>query len=73
VTVKPKDGEKTERVFERTSGVKDEVAAWADGIARGEPNPLQSPEEALADLEFLEKMFVSGERDGELERYELQL
>ncbi|GJN69972.1 oxidoreductase family, NAD-binding Rossmann fold protein [Purpureocillium lilacinum] len=73
VTVKPKDGEKTERVFERTSGVKDEVAAWANGIARGEPNPLQSPEEALADLEFLEKMFVSGERDGELGRYELQL
>ncbi|UNI15504.1 Glucose-fructose oxidoreductase [Purpureocillium takamizusanense] len=73
VVVKPSGGERTERVFERTSGVAEEVAAWAEGIARGEPNPLQSPEEALADLEFLEKMFVSGERDGELERYELQL
>lgn len=72
VTVKPAEGEASVREFARTSGVSEEVAAWAEGIVTGKPNPLQSPEEALADLEFLEKMFRSGEQDGAVQKYELQ-
>ncbi|KAG9255512.1 oxidoreductase family protein [Emericellopsis atlantica] len=72
VTVTTENGEETVKEFERTSGVKEEVAAWAQGIASGKQNPLQTPEEALADLEFLEKMFRSGEQDGAMQKYELQ-
>ncbi|RFU28537.1 hypothetical protein B7463_g7801, partial [Scytalidium lignicola] len=49
---------------DRSNGVVGEVAAWAKGIEEGKPNPLQSPEQALADLEILEKMLVSGEKGG---------
>lgn len=73
VTVRPRDGEPTVREFARVSAVAEEVAAWAEGILAGVPNPLQAPEEALADLEFLEKMFRSGEQDGALLEYEHQL
>ncbi|KAH6987252.1 hypothetical protein EDB80DRAFT_881686 [Ilyonectria destructans] len=73
VTVKRVDGEASVREFERTSGVSAEVAAWAAGLVRGTPDELQAPEQALADLEFLEKMFVSGEQDGAPQTYELQL
>lgn len=59
--------------FVRTTGVSEEVAAWAEGLVKGEPNLLQSAEEALADLEFLEKMFVSGEEHGAVKTYELQV
>ncbi|KAH7313847.1 hypothetical protein B0I35DRAFT_279392 [Stachybotrys elegans] len=72
VTVTPEGGEETVKQFERTSGVAEEVAAWAEAVAAGKPDPLQSPEEALRDLEFLEKMFRSGEQDGALQTYELQ-
>jgi predicted dehydrogenase len=72
VTVKPVGGEESVKEFEKTSGVSEEVAAWAEALKSGKPNPLQSPEEALADLEFLEKMFRSGEQDGALQTYELQ-
>ncbi|KAH7121342.1 hypothetical protein EDB81DRAFT_861347 [Dactylonectria macrodidyma] len=67
------DDETTVREFDRTTGVAAEVAAWAAGLVRGEPDDLQVPEQALADLEFLEKMFVSGEQDGKAQTYELQL
>ncbi|KAJ2896794.1 oxidoreductase family protein [Zalerion maritima] len=50
--------------FEWNSGVKSEVQAWAESLSSGNPNPLQSPEEAFADLELLEKMFRSGEEHG---------
>jgi predicted dehydrogenase len=73
VTVKPNDGEEVVKEFVRTTGVSEEVAAWAEGLVKGEPNKLQSVEEALADLEILEKMFVSGEEDGALKKYELQI
>lgn len=53
-----------EKAWERTSGVKNEVQAWAEGLASGKPNPAQSPEQALADLELLEKMLKSGDNDG---------
>lgn len=72
VTVTPVGGEKTVKQFERTSGVADEVAAWAQSLVDGKPNPLQSPEEALADLEFVEKMFTSGDQNGAQQKYEFQ-
>lgn len=72
VTVKPLDGETTTKDFPRTSGVSEEVAAWAESLVQGKPNPLQSPREALADLEFMEKIFRSGEQDGAPNQYELQ-
>lgn len=46
------------------NGVKQEVEAWAQGIVDGKPNPKQSPQEALIDLEILEKMLKSGENKG---------
>ncbi|TDZ14350.1 Uncharacterized protein Cob_v012740 [Colletotrichum orbiculare MAFF 240422] len=73
LTVKPFEGEARTVRFEETNGVKEEVKAWAEALAAGKPNPLQSPEEALADLEFLEKIFQSGEQDGALQKLELQL
>lgn len=58
---------------EEGSGVKEEVAAWAEGIANGTRNPRQSPEEALADLEILEKMLTSGESQGKPEGLQYQI
>jgi predicted dehydrogenase len=72
VTVTTSNGEKTTNEFARSSGVVEEVAAWAQGLIESRPNPFQSPEEALADLEFLEKMFKSGEQNGASQKYELQ-
>lgn len=46
-------------------GVAPEVAEFADSIVKGTASSRQSPEEALADLEILEQMLRSGERDGE--------
>ncbi|KAK2600212.1 hypothetical protein QQS21_005086 [Conoideocrella luteorostrata] len=74
VTVKRVGEEKgEERTFEWTSGVKEEVRVWVESILEGRGvDGMQSAEEALGDLEFLERMFTSGERGGEEERYELQ-
>lgn len=58
------DATTEEKAWERNTGVKNEVQAWAEGIASGKPNPEQSPEQALADLELLEKMLTSGDNDG---------
>ncbi|KAF4928917.1 hypotheticall protein [Colletotrichum viniferum] len=71
--VKPLDGEARTTQFEQTTGVKEEVKAWAEALVSGKPNPLQSTDEALADLEFLEKIFKSGEQDGTRLKLELQL
>jgi hypothetical protein len=49
------------------------VKAWAETIANGKPNPLQSPEEALADLEILEKMLKSGEGHGKMQSLQFQV
>jgi len=46
------------------NGVTQEVKAWAESIVNGKPEPDQSPEQALADLETLEAMVKSGEADG---------
>lgn len=53
-------------------GVLPEVAAFADSIVNGKPDSRQSPEEALADLEILEQMLRSGEKDGEKVQLHLQ-
>ncbi|KAF6839029.1 oxidoreductase nad-binding rossmann fold protein [Colletotrichum plurivorum] len=71
--VAPLDGEARTTRFEQTAGVKEEVQAWAEALVTGKPNPLQSPEEALADLEFLEKIFNSGEQGGTQQKLNLQL
>ncbi|KAI0881682.1 oxidoreductase family protein [Annulohypoxylon maeteangense] len=59
-----KDAIIEEKVFERSSGVKEEVHAWAESILSGIPNPNQTPELALGDLELMEKMLTSGDQDG---------
>ncbi|KAL7623441.1 hypothetical protein AAE478_007123 [Parahypoxylon ruwenzoriense] len=61
-----------EKVFEKTSGVKEEVHAWAESILSGIPNPEQAPELALGDLELMEKMLISGDRDGARQKLEYQ-
>jgi predicted dehydrogenase len=71
VTVKETDKEPTEKQFpEQGSGVKPEVAAWAESLVAGKPDPRQSPEEALADLEILEKM-LNSDGKSEILRYQI--
>ncbi|CZT44143.1 related to dehydrogenases and related proteins [Rhynchosporium secalis] len=67
VTVTLVEGNKvTETDFSNEgSGVKQEVAAWAQGLVDGKPVSAQSPQEALVDLEILEKMLRSGEQNGQ--------
>ena len=57
--------EKSIEVEDEKTGVPPEVRAWGEALAAGKPDPRQSPEEALGDLELLEAMLRSGERDGE--------
>ncbi|KAH6658059.1 oxidoreductase-like protein family [Truncatella angustata] len=45
-------------------GVATEVWAWAKSIKSGSPDEQQSPEEGLADLEMLEALLKSGEKNG---------
>lgn len=54
-------------------GVKQEVTAWAESLIAGKPNPLQAPEQALADLEILEKMLKSGEAKGQVQPLQYQV
>ena len=69
-----KEGKFAEKEFpEEGSGVKQEVKAWAESIAAGKANPAQAPEQALADLEILEKMLKSGERHGKTESLQHQI
>lgn len=73
VTVAASGAEPVSKTFEmRSWGVTEEVAAWARGLRVGRPDPAQAPEEALADLEFVEKMFLSGEQGGKTLTYEFQ-
>lgn len=64
-------GQESDKNFTETefkdegSGVKQEVRAWAQSLIDGRPLPAQSPEEALVDLEILEKMLRSGEQKGQ--------
>ncbi|ESZ98482.1 hypothetical protein SBOR_1144 [Sclerotinia borealis F-4128] len=69
-----KEGNSTEVEFtEEGSGVKQEVAAWAQSIKDGKPDSRQSPEEALADLEILEKLLRSGEEGGKSQSLQFQI
>ncbi|KAI2618151.1 oxidoreductase family protein [Hypoxylon sp. NC1633] len=67
-----KDAVTAEKVFEKTSGVKEEVHAWAESILSGVPNPAQTPELALGDLELMEKMLTSGDQDGARQKLQYQ-
>jgi len=55
------------------SGVTPEVKDWAEALANDKSNEIQSPEQALADLELIEKMLRSGEQDGVPQSLTLQI
>lgn len=64
----------TEKEFnDQANGVTQEVLAWGKALAAGKPNADQSPEEALADLEVLEKMLRSGEQEGATQSLQYQV
>lgn len=50
-----------------------EVSAWAESILAGRVSRLQSVEEALGDLEFMQRMLLSGQRGGEEQPYAREL
>ena len=50
---------KSGKKFESDSGVKSEVAAFGKSLADEKPDPLQTPEEAFADLQMLEGLLES--------------
>lgn len=55
------------------SGVTPEVVAFAAAIAKSGPlDKRQVPEEALADLEIIEKILTSGEEEGKPQKLTLQ-
>ncbi|TVY36722.1 Uncharacterized protein LSUB1_G006087 [Lachnellula subtilissima] len=71
-----KDGKFSEIDFKergQENGVKQEDAAWGEALAKGHTLPNQSPEEALADLEILEKILRSGEAQGKSETLQFQI
>lgn len=50
--------------FPPGSGVRKEVAAFAESIHTKEPNPKGSPDQAYHDLKLLQGMLESGEEEG---------
>jgi len=68
------DSKSSEKEFpDEENGVKQEVKAWGKSLVEGKPNKLQSPEQALADLEILELMLRSGEADGAVQTLQYQV
>ncbi|KAK3342560.1 hypothetical protein B0H65DRAFT_223273 [Neurospora tetraspora] len=63
VKTKTKEGEKTDE-FEKSTGVKEEMVAFAKAIEKGETEKYQTPEEALRDLEVVQRLLESGEGKG---------
>jgi predicted dehydrogenase len=61
-----KDGQEAEtKAFPHEgNGVNQEIGAWAESLVNGKRNEMQSPEEALKDLEILETCLRSGEQGG---------
>lgn len=59
------DGNRQDFTNERT-GVPPEVRAWGEALAAGKIDAKQTPEEALADLELIEAMLISGGNPVEL-------
>ena len=51
--IKKGDEEQSKDFPEDKNGVRQELKAWGESIANGKPDPLQTPEEALADLEVV--------------------
>ena len=54
--------------FPPGSGVRKEMAAFAESIYTNEPNPKGSPEQAYHDLKLLQGMLESGEEEGAAKR-----
>ena len=54
--------------FPPGSGVRKEVAAFAESIHTKEPDPRGSPEQAYLDLKLLQGMLESGEEEGAAKR-----
>lgn len=54
----------TKEVKNEKTGVPPEVRAWGESLVSGPRNPLQTVEEALADLSLIEAMLTSGEQGG---------
>lgn len=66
------NGEKTE-ISDKSNGVVAEVDSWVESILKGQGlDPKQTPEEGLADLEVLELLLKSGEKDGEKMKLQFQ-
>ena len=63
VVVTSKAGEERKE-FARDSGVKAEVKAFAEAVARGSADERLSPREALRDLVVLQGLLESGEAGG---------
>ena len=63
---KDKDGKKLEETVEVgfDSGVVEEVKAFAESILVGAADERGTPDQALADLEVLQRMLESGEQGG---------
>ncbi|OAG23150.1 NAD(P)-binding protein [Alternaria alternata] len=61
-----KDGKdpETRNFPDEGNGVNQEIKAWAKSLEQGKRNEMQSPEEALKDLEILESCLKSGEQGG---------
>ncbi|KAL1797688.1 hypothetical protein ACET3X_004294 [Alternaria dauci] len=61
-----KDGKdpETKEFPDEGNGVNQEIKAWATSLEQGKRNEMQSPEEALKDLEILESCLKSGEQGG---------
>lgn len=69
-----RNGERTTVDFpDEEGGVKQEVKGWGEALVAGKPDPRQSPEEALADLEILELMLKSGEAQGQVQTLKYQV
>lgn len=69
------EGETEELDFSTTlsfEGVKEAVQAWAAMLETKTPNPLQVPEQALADLEIVEAMLRSGNENGSQQKLKFQ-
>jgi predicted dehydrogenase len=58
-------GDQTWDIKDEGSGVAAEVRSWGKSLVSGTWDPLQCPEEALADFELIEASLRSGEQDGQ--------
>jgi predicted dehydrogenase len=60
-----KDGKEETKDFpDEGNGVNREIKAWAESLEKSKRNEMQSPEEAVRDLEILECCLRSGEQGG---------